>query len=600
VSTAGTPRSARTIPPFGYDEYLRFSKLVRNRCGLYFSERRRDDLERSVRQAFAASTCTDLNEYYHLLQDPERNGVHFERLVNTLTARETHFFRNAGQVDALYYHVLPELIERRRSSHTLRIWSAGCASGEEPYSIAMLLRELLPNVDEWYVTILGTDINTEALARARQAAYSEWAFREERAKERRSRYFHRRGNRYELIPAVRKMVTFGKLNPVEDVYPSHESNTNQMDLILCRNLMIDFTEPVSQGIVDQFYECLTPEGWLLVDHAAALPFTGEGAAALPFTGEGAAALPFTEEGAAALPFTGKGAGHSPVISRRFQAHDFPNAILYRRGSESPPPPGEEKGACLTFPTAPPVNVVDSAVEKKQSAPKPKAKIETGPEPELEEEEETGLDYVYIHSLGRLGHVDPAERAKELLSYGRSEEARDYLLGLVETGPPTTSTCVILGQAYANLGHWEEAERWCREAIRLDILALDAYYTLALVLQHQGQLDEAIDAMKKVIYIDHQHALGHFGLANLYRSKGQLAQALKSLDNALRPLERYTRDDFIPGSYGITAGSLQETIVHQQQRWRAEAASLSTVRQGGQTTSDREWLTDKLSVASQKH
>ena len=103
-----------------------------------------------------------------------------------------------------------------------------------------------------------------------------------------------------------------------------------------------------------------------------------------------------------------------------------------------------------------------------------------------------MDHVYIHALGRLGHVHPSERAKELLSYGRSEEARDLLLAMVRAGFNEASVCALLGQAYANLGDWGEAERWCRQAIRLDRLVLDAYYILALVLQHQAQLDEAID------------------------------------------------------------------------------------------------------------
>jgi chemotaxis protein methyltransferase CheR len=129
----------------------------------------------------------------------------------------------------------------------------------------------------------------------------------------------------------------------------------------------------------------------------------------------------------------------------------------------------------------------------------------------------------------------------------------------------------MGKAYANMGHWQEAEYWCRQATRFDKLALEAYYTLALVLQHQGQLDPAIAAMKKVVYIDRHNVLGHFGLADLYRTNDQLPQALKSLDNARRLLDGRARDEVLPGSGGITAGNLQEAIIHQQQRWSAEAA-----------------------------
>jgi chemotaxis protein methyltransferase CheR len=524
---------------------------VYERCGLHFPDNRRPDLERGVRQAFAASTCTDLKEYYQLLQDPESSVAHFERLVNAITVSETHFFRDAGQIDALYNHVLPQLIKRRRTLRTLRIWSAGCSSGEEPYSIAMLLRELLHDVDEWSITVLGTDINTEAIGRARQAVYSEWAFREERAKQWRSRYFHRRGNRYQLVPAVQRMITLGQFNLVEDNYPSYESNTTLMDLILCRNVMIYFTEDISRGIVDQFYECLTYGGWLVVGHAE----------------------------------------HSLTIYRRFQVHNFPNAILYQRTDEARPSPREwewlitptveepfpallvpvPKGEDTVLPPVPTPASVDvlpvPPVDKRRRV----RPVEPEPEPESRPEHE--LDHVYIHTLGRLGHVDPLERAKELLGYGRSEEARDLLQGMVEAGYQDASVCALLGQTYANLGAWDDAEHWCREATRLDRLALEAYYILALVLQHQEEFDEAIEMMKKVVYIDRHYVLGHFGLADLYRNNGQFPQALKSLDNARRLLEGCSEDEFIPGSGGITAGSLREAVIHQQQKWGAEASNL---------------------------
>ena len=145
-----------------------------------------------------------------------------------------------------------------------------------------------------------------------------------------------------------------------------------------------------------------------------------------------------------------------------------------------------------------------------------------------------------------------------------------LLGLVKLRPTHAPTCALLGQAYANLGCWPEAEYWCWQAVHCDKLALEAYYTLALVLQHQGRLDQAIEAMKKVIYIDRNDVLGHFGLATLYRSNGQLAQAQKSLDNARRLLEARAAEELIPGSGGLTVGRLREATVRQQQQWIAEA------------------------------
>jgi chemotaxis protein methyltransferase CheR len=507
------------VPLLGYGDLLRFSALVQNRCGLYFPEKRRAEFERGVQRAFAASTCADLDEYYRLLQDLNSGAVHFERLVNALTVGETHFFRDAAQLDVLHDHVLPQIIERRRPLRTLRIWSAGCASGEEPFSIAMLLRELLPDVDEWTITILGTDINTEALDRARKATYGNWAFREERAKLWQPCYFRRKEKRYELIPTVRRMVTFAQLNLAENCYPAYDTNTTYMDLILCRNVMMYFTEPTTRQIVERFYNCLTDGGWLVVGHAE----------------------------------------HSLITYRRFQVHNYPNAILYRRADQPllprdwhwlPPPAKEDK-------------IIPSA--ELLSVPKPPRKpmgTQFDAQPSLDlPQEELAED------------SEPVEKAQELLDYGRSEQARDLLLKLVESRPRDASICALLGQAYANLGHWQKAEYWCRQTVRLDKLALNAYYTLALVLQHQGQLDPAITSMKKVVYIDRHNVLGHFGLADLYRSNNQMSQALKSLDNARRLLEEYAGDELVPGSGGVTAGSLRETIIRQQQRWSAKTSSL---------------------------
>ncbi len=518
--TVTTPsRTTETVPLLGYGDHLRFSALVQNRCGLHFPEKRRAEFERGVQRAFAASTCADLDEYYRLLQDPNSSVVHFERLVNALTVGETHFFRDAAQLDVLYGHVLPQIIERRRSLRTLRVWSAGCASGEEPYSIAMLLRELLPDVNEWTITVLGTDVNTEALDRARKATYGNWAFREERAKLWQPRYFRRQEKRYELASEVKRMVTFAQLNLAEDCYPAYVTNTTYMDLILCRNVMMYFAEPTTRQIVERFYNALTDGGWLVVGHAE----------------------------------------HSLITYRRFQVHNYPNAILYRRADQPllprdwhwlPPPAKEDKIASSVVPISVP-----------RFPPTPvDTQIDVQPPLDLPQEE-----------LAEDG--DPIERARDLLDYGRSEQARDLLLELAKSRPRDASICALLGQAYANLGHWQKAEYWCRQTVRLDKLALDAYYTLALVLQHQGQLDPAIVSMKKVVYIDRHNVLGHFGLADLYRSNNQLPQALKSLDNARRLLEGRAEDELLPGSGGVTAGSLRETIIRQQQQWSAKVFKL---------------------------
>jgi chemotaxis protein methyltransferase CheR len=512
----------RSVPSLKYGDYVRFSELVAERFGLNFPEKRRPDLERGVQQAFAASTCASLDEYYGLLHDEQQGAVDMERLVNVLTIGETHFFRDTTQIDALYYHVLPELIERRRPLRTLRIWSAGCASGEEAYSIAMMLRELLPDVDEWTLTILGTDVNTDALDRARKATYGEWAFREERAKQWRPKYFANQGRRYALVPEVQRMVTFERLNLKEDDYPAFETNTKFMDLVMCRNVTIYFSESVTRQVVDRLYGSLVKGGWLVVGHSEP----------------------------------------SITIYDRFQAQYFAGTVLYQR-------PGQltDLTTDWDWPTAHAAeaggNWACPPDVRKVPVPAPgpvRVRADPGPKSEALSAPTSNMQ------CGRV------ERARELLEYGRSEQARELLLAAVSEGPEAQS-CALLGQACANLGCWEQAERWCRQAVSLDKLSLEAYHTLALVLQHQEKYDQAIDAMKKVVYVDRSYVLGHFGLADLYRDSGQLPQALKSLDNARRLLAAYGREEVIPGSGGVTVVRLRETITRQQQQWSAEAYGL---------------------------
>ena len=522
-------RPAQILPSLGFGDHERFSRLLLEHCGLNFSDSRRAELELGVRQAFAASTCADLDEYYRLLQDPIMGRMDLDRLINAVTVNETHFFRDAAQFDALYQWVLPELIERKRASRILRVWSAGCASGEEPYSIAMLLRDLLPDVDEWAITILGTDINTEALDRARKATYGEWAFREDRAKQWRPRYFRPRGNRYRLVPEVQRMVGFAKLNLAESCFPAYETNTTLIDLILCRNVTIYFSESITQQVVDRFYDALVDGGWLVVGHSEPSLYT----------------------------------------YRRFQARNFPDTILYQRTGQPTVLPIEWD---FTIQSA----LAPVTIPAFVSGPVGQSIQPTSVPPTIPACVPTGADTTRRGPVAPVSAEtpEPFELARELLEYGHSEEARDVLLKLIETRPGHAPTLALVGQAYANLGEWSEAERWCRQAVRLNNLLLDAYYTLALVLQHQSRLDEAIDAMKKVVYIDRNHVLGHFGLADLYHSNGQLPQACKSLDNARRLLERCADDQIIPGSGGIVAGRLRETVIHEQQQWSAEAASVN--------------------------
>ncbi|MFY9327788.1 MAG: protein-glutamate O-methyltransferase CheR, partial [Georgfuchsia sp.] len=176
---------------------------------------------------------------------------------------ETYFFRDHGQFDLLRLRLLPELIERRRDVKTLRLWSAGCSSGEEAYSLAMLLDMLLPQHDDWNISILGSDIDETALVKARQGRYRQWSFRMA-PPELKHRYFQHNGDEWKLIDRIRNMVTFSIVNLIDAPFPN--AQLQNMDLILCRNVFIYFNAAAVTAVANKLAATLNQGGYLLTAH----------------------------------------------------------------------------------------------------------------------------------------------------------------------------------------------------------------------------------------------------------------------------------------------------------------------------------------------
>lgn len=274
------------------DIYVRFRDMLRDRCGLHYPDRKRADLAFGLSQAMNAGGYQDLEAF---CVEAAAEGPAWDTLLAHLTVGETYFFRNAPQFAALRHHILPELIQRRSTIRTLRIWSAGCATGEEPYSAAMLLSDMLPKEEPWQVSILATDINPHFLARARTALYGNWSFRE-MPDGVRDHYFREEHGRWRLDAEIRRMVFFMRLNLAEPCYPAITNGTCVMDVIFCRNVMIYFDEETTQQVITRLYHALSPGGWLLVGHA------------------------------------------EPQMNfyQQFEVHNFPNAVIYRKPLDAPP------------------------------------------------------------------------------------------------------------------------------------------------------------------------------------------------------------------------------------------------------------------------
>jgi chemotaxis protein methyltransferase CheR len=242
------------------------------RTGHFYYQDKDDLLWERVRKRLRATALPDSIQYLNLLDDAISGPAEWGKLETEITIGETFFFRYAEQFEALRDTILPEIIERKGATRRLRIWSAGCSTGAEPYSLAILVKGVLgESFGTWRVSIVGTDINDSFLNLARQARFGKWALRSMPAEER-ERYFLASGKDQWLVrPEFRSLVRFEKHNLLSLLDGTSPLELTDFDLILCRNVLIYFHPDTVIRIVEALHNRLAEEGWMLLGHAEPNP-----------------------------------------------------------------------------------------------------------------------------------------------------------------------------------------------------------------------------------------------------------------------------------------------------------------------------------------
>jgi chemotaxis protein methyltransferase CheR len=257
---------------------LQIIKLITDTFGIHIHPQYQDNLQKAILTQIKALGLSSFSDYYnHLIGKKQLlSGLaESQELISLLSVTESYFFRDRGQFWLLKNQILPELIERKRQLYltqagngqkpVLRFWSAGCSTGEEAYSLAILVKELIPDYQAWDILILGIDINQSAIALAQQGIYSDWSFRTTDL-EVKNRYFHSHKKGWKIDPSIQKMVTFQLGNLVQDSYPNYLSRIHDLDLIICRNVFIYFDFSAISLVVDKFYHSLASGGFLIAGH----------------------------------------------------------------------------------------------------------------------------------------------------------------------------------------------------------------------------------------------------------------------------------------------------------------------------------------------
>ncbi len=483
-----------------HSQLLHLSEFLAQRMGLYFPPERDCDLLRGIKTAAREFGFQDTGACIEwLLSAPlDRNKI--KTLACHLTVGETYFFRDPQVFEALKMHILPTLIQsRRQCGKILRFWCAGCATGEEAYSLAILVQRMIPDFRQWQITILGTDINPQALAKAEAGIYGEWSFRNA-PNWLKNDYFHQTSKgRYEIISPVREMVTFAYLNLMEEDYPSLTRNTSAMDVIFCRNVLMYFKPVHAAQIVRRHCLSLVNGGWLVISPTEA----------------------------------------SRIMAEAMEMVNFPGAILYRKNTSGTAPSRKEP-----FPPWP--ELLEQAVLERAATVKQPARR---------------AEPAAVGKKTSPSPIEPADynRAFSLYKQGRYREATMQALKLLSSRQYKVKAISLLARIHANQGDLAGAREWCVQAIDADRLNPVGHYLMAIVLLEQGQIDGSVQELKRTLYLDPDYVLAYFTLGNLYWQQGRYKEAGKHFENALLLLNARPPEEPLTEAEDMTAGRLAEII-----------------------------------------
>src|SRR5208283_4372206 len=248
------------------DNYQALSELISSRTGLKLRPEDREACRAAVKSRLKGLKLSTFEEYHQfLISDTTESGSEWKEVAALLTTGETYFFRDKGQLALIRNWILPELIENRRDKRCLRIWSAGCATGEEPYSLAILLDMILPDLKGWDILIVGTDINEESLKKAARGIYSQWSFRMV-DKDIQGNYFKKHHDEWAINENIKKMVKFQYGNLIEDGSFSQNPDICNVDIIVCRNVFIYFGKEAVSAVFNNFLKILNEGGYLITGH----------------------------------------------------------------------------------------------------------------------------------------------------------------------------------------------------------------------------------------------------------------------------------------------------------------------------------------------
>lgn len=417
--------------------YRELKEYVVESTGLAYYQTRDEEFKERIDRRLRLLGITNDRTYLTLLRDSAIGDAEMDHLIAELTIGETFFFRDENQFNAIRRKILPDLLQKNASRKSLRVWSAGCASGAEAYSLSILLRdEFRERISDWEISIRGTDVNRRVLEQARTGLYEKWALRST-SDDMRERCFEAEGERWRVADRYRVGVGFQYHNLVKREAAAGLNGLCAFDLVLCRNVMIYFDRPTAARVVERLHASLLPGAWLVVGHA----------------------------------------DHDPSMFREFDVVSLDGVSIYRKRS----------GATATVSAVP-----QAAQGALLAGPAPLGDALPEAAPDL-----GGLTFeagVSVSEQAAATGVDSSQQTlgdvRALADRGASVQAETLCSSLIENSPLEPLPHFYLALILEQLGRCDEAESSLRRSLYLDRRFVLAHYHLGLLLQRGGRRQAA--------------------------------------------------------------------------------------------------------------
>ncbi|MEO0648555.1 MAG: CheR family methyltransferase [Cyanobacteria bacterium J06650_10] len=495
------PAYAQSAIPFSAWLSDAFSQLIIERTGLTFKPLERSVLEQKIMTRVKALNYPFPEAYYQLLSESSAaSQQEWLHLSEQLTNGESFFFRDRGQFSVLKQQILPELIERQSVEKVLRICSAGCATGEEAYSLAILvdalLRERAQDIEQWDVRIDGVDLNAAAIAQAKTGMYRPWSLRG-LSDEQKQTYFTQIENCFHIQPRFKARVRFQPLNLVQDELIPDElisdgererEGTQAFDLIVCRNVFIYFTKDAIAKVIHKFYQALRPQGYLLTGHAE-----------------------LYEQNL------------SPFIVK-----NLPGSLAFQRP--------DHEGFSVNASLLSEANAVlwKNLQQHSQAQPLPQYALKNSSVSSLgiDSAIDSGIDSAITKSP-TMDSQNHYQQANTFFNNQAFEPALAAAKQALTEQPNSSKILCLIAQIYTALNRTDTAIDYCHQALTANSSLIEPHYLLAKLFIGKGNPTAAKRTLKKIIYLDPNAVVAYLELSQLYEQENNLAKSTLFRQSALK-------------------------------------------------------------------